>query len=87
MPTHHAAAVFDEAARLSYQLGQLWPQASALTPKGPAHAALSHAAAQPHRPPNQPMQFIEDKMHSVIILRTIHRPSEAPPVPCPKEPV
>jgi hypothetical protein len=31
-----AAMVFEEAARLSYQLRQLWPQASALTPKAPA---------------------------------------------------
>ena len=46
---HHAAAVFNEAARLSYQLGQLWPQASALTSKVPAQSALSHANAQTHR--------------------------------------
>ena len=45
----HAATVFEEAARLSYQLRQLWPQASALTPKIPAQSALSHADAQTHR--------------------------------------
>jgi hypothetical protein len=44
-----AAAVFEEAARLSYQLRQLWPQASALTPKAPAQASVSPKAAQTHR--------------------------------------
>jgi len=44
-----AAMVFEEAARLSYQLRQLWPQASALTPKVPAPLWLSHQNAQTHR--------------------------------------
>ena len=47
--------VFEEAARLSYQLRQLWPQASALTPKAPAHSDFSHSGAQTHRPPDQQM--------------------------------
>jgi len=50
-----AAMVFEEAARLSYQLRQLWPQASALTPKVPAPLWLSHQNAQTHRLPNQQM--------------------------------
>ena len=41
--------VFEEAARLSYQLRQLWPQASALTPKVPAPSKFSHPNAQTHR--------------------------------------
>ena len=45
--------VFEEAARLSYELGQLWPHASALTPKAPAHSKFSHSDAQTHRPSNQ----------------------------------
>ena len=60
--------VFEEAARLSYQLGQRWTQASALTPKVPAHSEFSHSGAQTHRLPNQPMQFIEDKMQSVTFV-------------------
>jgi len=52
---NHAAMVFEEAARLSYQLRQLWPQASALTPKVPAPLWLSHQNAQTHRLPNQQM--------------------------------
>ena len=44
--------VFEEAARLSYQLRQLWPQASALTPKAPAQSDVSPPDAQAHRPPN-----------------------------------
>jgi hypothetical protein len=44
-----AAMVFEEAARLSYQLRQLWPQASALTPKAPAPPKFSHSGAQAHR--------------------------------------
>ena len=43
----HAAMVFEEAARLSYQLRQLWPQASALTPKVPAPFWLSHQTLRP----------------------------------------
>ena len=42
--------VFEEAARLSYQLRQLWPQASALTPKAPAPPKFSHPDTQTHRP-------------------------------------
>ena len=60
--------VFDEAARLSYQLRQLWPQASALTPKAPAPLRFSHQNAQTHRLPNQPMQFSEGKMQSVTFV-------------------
>ena len=54
--------VFEEAARLSYQLGQRWTQASALTPKFPAQALVSSAfrecdlhnkAAQTHRLSNR----------------------------------
>ena len=41
--------VFEEAARLSYQLRQLWPQASALTPKVPAQSDVSPSDAQTHR--------------------------------------
>ena len=44
-----AAMVFEEAARLSYQLRQLWPQASALTPKAPAPPKFSLLDAQTHR--------------------------------------
>ncbi|GGX73625.1 hypothetical protein GCM10011309_24630 [Litorimonas cladophorae] len=57
--------VFEEAARLSYQLRQLWPQASALTPKVPAPSDVSPPNAQTHRLSDQSMQFVEDKMHSV----------------------
>jgi hypothetical protein len=45
--------VFEEAARLSYQLRQLWPQASALTPKVPAPLDVSPPNAQTHRLPNE----------------------------------
>jgi hypothetical protein len=45
--------VFEEAARLSYQLGQLWPQASALTPKVPAPLDVSPTNAQTHRLSNE----------------------------------
>ena len=48
-----AAVVFEEAARLSYQLRQLWPQASALTPKAPAQSDVSPPDAQTHRLPDQ----------------------------------
>ncbi|MEP4053420.1 MAG: hypothetical protein ABJN22_14350, partial [Litorimonas sp.] len=48
-----AAMVFEEAARLSYELRHLWPHASALTPKAPAHPKFSRFDAQTHRPPNQ----------------------------------
>ena len=41
--------VFEEAARLSYQLRQLWPQVSALTPKIPAQFDVSPSNAQTHR--------------------------------------
>jgi hypothetical protein len=51
-PAHPAAMVFEEAARLSYQLRQLWPQASALTPKAPAPPKFSHSGAQAHRLPD-----------------------------------
>jgi hypothetical protein len=51
-----AAAVFEEAARLSYQFRQLWPKASALTPKVPAHTDMSLSVAQTHRLPNRSMQ-------------------------------
>ena len=44
-----AAMVVDEAARLSYQLGQHWTQASALTPKVPAQELVSPKTAQTHR--------------------------------------
>ena len=49
----HAAMVFEEAASLSYQLGQRWTQASALVPKAPAHSEFSHSGAQTHRLSNQ----------------------------------
>ena len=78
--------VFEEAARLSYQLRQLWPQASALTPKAPAPPKFSHPDTQTHRLSNQSMQFIEDKMHSVhLLFPTIER-GELLPVLCLKEP-
>jgi hypothetical protein len=48
-----AAAVFEEAARLSYQFRQLWPKASALTPKVPAQSSVSSLNAQAHRLSNQ----------------------------------
>ena len=44
-----AAMIFDRAARLSHQLGQLWTQVSALTQKVPAPPKFSHLDAQTHR--------------------------------------
>jgi hypothetical protein len=47
---------------------------SPLDVKGPAHAWLSHQAAQPYRLLVKSMQFIEDKMHSVhLLFPTIER--------------
>ena len=45
--TRPAAMVFDEAARLSYELRQLWPHASALTPKVPAQSRCQTKCSDP----------------------------------------
>ncbi len=55
---------------------------SALTSKGPAQFDVSPPNAQPHRLSNQPMQNAQ-----CVFCSQQTTPSEAPPVPCPKEPV
>jgi len=42
-----AAMVFEEAARLSYQYGQRWTMASALTPKAPAQSRSHPKCSDP----------------------------------------
>ncbi len=57
--------VFEEAASHKPRSWHTWNQRSALTPKVPAPLDVSPPNAQTHRPPNQSLQFVEDKMHSV----------------------
>ena len=68
--------VFVEAARLSYQLRQLWPQASALTPKSPAQSDVSRAFRERewHKPDAQ-LHRLPIQVSDVLLVQ------------CPKEPI
>jgi len=66
--------VFEETASHKPQSWPTWNHWSALVPKVPAPLWFSYQNAQTHRLPDRPVQFIEDKMHSVyFVIDKLHR--------------
>jgi hypothetical protein len=70
----HAAMVFDEAARLSYELRHLWPHASALTPKVPAQFRCHTKCSDPpsSKPANDvsPVLCLKEHLQYITALES-----------------